>query len=329
VYGCRDYENVRVPKHVSTEAVTQRSLRAMAKDAALRLGFKEGKHNVMERRVYYDARKIQEKNVDRSGLDVSFTIVDCPTRNKKEMLDKKIIVDVMSFVHMCIARGASVCVVLLSSDGDFGYMLSRLRDFGAHVIIVHDSNVPSSYLECADVTFHWRDEVLRDLLVEDVDAGGGGGEGSTAIVVSPVSSGSDSGPSLASENSLRADGGDLLSIPKLLRTETSDSDATYDGRHRLFLLCLREKQQQQASHDPLVTFEEAWVLDVKLASEFSKRKRSTTAKESALYKALRQSALQAGFITRRIGTGTTTSTEMYLQLTQAGIRADNEDADLD
>jgi len=312
--GHRDYENVRVPKYVSAEAVTQRSLRAMAKDAAVRLGFQDGKHNVIERRVYYDAHKIQEKNVDRSGLDVSFTIVDCPTRNKKEMLDKKIIVDVMSFVNTCIARGKSVCVVLLSSDGDFGYMLSRLRDNGAFVIIVHDSNVSSAYLETADLSFLWRDEVLRDLLVEDAKAVDGC-DGTTALV-SPVSSGNGISPSLASGASRRADGGDemhgtthpmeihasddvtfgLPSLPTKLSRKVSDSDSDYDGRHRSFLLCLRQKQQKQALQHPPATFEEAWVPDAGVALEFYKRKRSTAAKESALYKALRQSALEAEFI---------------------------------
>jgi hypothetical protein len=142
--------------------VTQRSLRAVAENAAQRLGF-NGRHRIVERRLYYDSRKHTEVNVDRSGLDASFTIVDCPSRNKKETLDKKIIVDLMSFVHVRTAHGASVCVVLVSSDGDYGYMLSRLRDHGAHVVIVYNSNVSSAYLESADYTLHWRDEVLRDL----------------------------------------------------------------------------------------------------------------------------------------------------------------------
>jgi len=162
VYTRRDYENVRIPAHASAVTVTQRSLRAVAENAAQRLGF-NGLHRIVERRLYYDSRRRTEVKVDRSGLDASFTIVDCPSRNKKETLDKKIIVDLMSFVHARTAHGASVCVVLVSSDGDYGYMLSRLRDHGAYVVIIYNSNVSSAYLESADYTLHWRDEVLRDL----------------------------------------------------------------------------------------------------------------------------------------------------------------------
>ena len=43
---------------------------------------------------YFDSRKDSEKNVRRSKLDLGgFSLIDCPTRNTKETLDKKIIVD--------------------------------------------------------------------------------------------------------------------------------------------------------------------------------------------------------------------------------------------
>lgn len=61
-----------------------------------RLGYEAMR--VTERRLYFDSRKPSESKVDRSTLDMSgFTLVDTPTRNAKETLDKKIIVDIMSF----------------------------------------------------------------------------------------------------------------------------------------------------------------------------------------------------------------------------------------
>eukprot|EP00966_Prymnesium_polylepis_P151831 3507725-Prymnesium_polylepis.1 len=65
-----------------------------------------------------------------------FTLVDCPSRNAKETVDKKIIVDVMYFALTRVARQQPACVLLLTSDGDYAYMLSRLRDLKVLVVVV-------------------------------------------------------------------------------------------------------------------------------------------------------------------------------------------------
>ena len=73
---------------------------------------------VTEKRLYYDPDKEtvslsgggapgggglpaeRVSSLDRVSLDMSgFTLVDCPTRNSKETLDKKILVDIMSFAY--------------------------------------------------------------------------------------------------------------------------------------------------------------------------------------------------------------------------------------
>ena len=52
---------------------------------------------IHERRLYYDSKKTSEMNTDREGFAMSgFTLVDCPTRNRKETLDKQILVDIKS-----------------------------------------------------------------------------------------------------------------------------------------------------------------------------------------------------------------------------------------
>jgi hypothetical protein len=66
--------------------------------------------------------------VNRSLFDLGgFTLVDCPTRNTKETLDKKIIVDAMHFAAERRSLGVPCCVCLISCDGDYSYMLNRLR----------------------------------------------------------------------------------------------------------------------------------------------------------------------------------------------------------
>ena len=50
-------------------------------------------------------------------------------------MDKKIIVDMMWFALERVSRGTPVTVVLISSDGDFAYMLSKLRDLHVHVFL--------------------------------------------------------------------------------------------------------------------------------------------------------------------------------------------------
>ena len=154
-----DYENVRIPSHVEAVEVAQRALRTVSDDAAQWLGF--ARHRIVERRLYYDSRKPSERKVDRSGLGSSFTLIDCPTRNQKETIDKRIIIDLMLFAYERVLKGAPVCIVLMSSDGDFAYIISVLRDLGAKVVIIFGSNVSTPYLESADYTLHWLTDVLH------------------------------------------------------------------------------------------------------------------------------------------------------------------------
>ena len=109
-----DYENVRVPRHLDVCDAwncIRKAVDRAASDVA------PAKHAIIaERRLYFDSRSPGELNTDRVKLDLSgFTLVDCPQRNKKETLDKKIIVDLMHFAWERYARRTSCCVVLISS----------------------------------------------------------------------------------------------------------------------------------------------------------------------------------------------------------------------
>lgn len=154
-----DYENVRLP---SLMAASEAGNRIRTVLAALSPGM-----SITERRLYYDSNKPTERTTDRGGLDLSgFTLVDCPTRNRKETLDKKIIVDIMHSAMLASLRGQSFGVVLISSDGDYAYMLNRLRDMNVFVVLIHAGLVaqppitPTTLIESADVVLHWRTDVL-------------------------------------------------------------------------------------------------------------------------------------------------------------------------
>lgn len=167
-----DYENLAVPRgHDAAEA--SNALRTLS----LRFG------RLVERRVYHDPSKIQSVAPhDRSRLDsAGFTLVECPTRNEKETVDKKIIVDVMHFAITRASRAQQACVVLLTNDGDYSYMLSRLRDLQVKVVVVYlAGHAADTLLHACDHAVSWREDVL--CLAR---GGGGGGGGSCGDSLPP------------------------------------------------------------------------------------------------------------------------------------------------
>jgi len=68
---------------------------------------------------------------------LGYTLVDCPGMQKKEAADKKIIVDACFFGATRAAQARASAVVLVTGDGDFCHMVSRLRAAGVLVAVVH------------------------------------------------------------------------------------------------------------------------------------------------------------------------------------------------
>ena len=105
-----DYQNLALPCYQDAATASNR-----LREISLCYG------NLVERRVYSDpeeTNRVQASN--RSQLDMAgFTLIDCPSRNMKETVDKKIIVDVMCFALARVARQQPACVVLLTNDGDY------------------------------------------------------------------------------------------------------------------------------------------------------------------------------------------------------------------
>ena len=78
-----DYENARPVAETSIVGLSGR-----IRDLLIPHG------DIVSRKVYYDSQSPSELKTNRTDLDMTgWTLVDCPKRQKKETLDKKIIVD--------------------------------------------------------------------------------------------------------------------------------------------------------------------------------------------------------------------------------------------
>jgi NYN domain len=146
-----DFENVRIPNWCPTSTASESIRNKVAKYG-----------RIVEKRLYYDSRQPTEYTAPRSELDLSgFTLVDCPSRNRKETLDKRLIVDVLCFAWECASRGAKACVVLITSDGDYSYALARLRDIGVFTVIIYRPDIVAKVLiDNANVVMSWEFDVL-------------------------------------------------------------------------------------------------------------------------------------------------------------------------
>ena len=143
-----DFENVRNPKNETTASAVH-AVRTLARE--------HGKK--VEIRLYYDAQ--EEKKTDRWNFAANgVTLVDCPKRRDsrgeivKDTLDKMLIVDAMEFS----LTNESCCVVLIASDGDYSYMLNKLRNQGVKTVVIHGPHtaLAGALLDAADIarSFH-------------------------------------------------------------------------------------------------------------------------------------------------------------------------------
>ena len=148
-----DYENISLARGMDGAETSNR-----LREVCLRHG------RLVERRVYHDPEKVNSvQHENRSALDTAgFTLVDCPARNLKETIDKKIIVDVMHFALTRVARQQPACIVLLTNDGDYAYMLSRLRDLQVRCIVIYtEGHAAAALLTACDLALTWKADVLQ------------------------------------------------------------------------------------------------------------------------------------------------------------------------
>jgi len=157
-----DWENIEIPKLVASVPALLKNMRTDLLDY--------GKE-IKQSRIYHDSSKTHSivKHHRRSIGNQGWEIVDCPCvkfRPKadedkqteeestvKEMVDKKIIVDIMEFAYDHYEEGATV--VIISNDADYGYMLSRLRGKGVYVVVVYSIlKHAEELLEVGDKAIH-------------------------------------------------------------------------------------------------------------------------------------------------------------------------------
>jgi hypothetical protein len=285
-----DYENVQIPVWCSG---------VKASDAIRSNVIPFGR--IVDRKLYYDSSKLSDRtNFARSELDSSgFTLVDCPSRNSKETLDKKLIVDVLFFAWERASRGAKACVVLITSDGDYSYTLARLRDIGVFTVIIFRPDVVAKILiDNADVVMSWEYDVL-------------GGN-----VEMPSSKGNQ-------ESSVSSCGSKDIQEINIVQTTTF-------GVFAVFLSCVLNGQQSRVV-DRGGSVTETWGLEGRIADEFYTK---SGALDRNRYQDMRRKALQRNFvevgrrllkdadrrvvqcdIEDRVGK----SMETYLRLTQTGL----------
>lgn len=202
-------------------------------------------------------QKTESNFADRSDLDLSgFTLVDCPSRHRKETLDKKLIVDVLFFAWERVSRGAKATVVLITCDGDYSYTLARLQDIGVYTIIIfRPDNVAQILVDVANVAMAWETDVLGGTVVEF-------GDGCSA----------ESNLAAGTPNDWRLGTGP--------RREFAASPSMAPVPFRVLLQAflaatMEEMQARQHDHE---TLEESWALESKVALSYY-RKTNTRDKE--------------------------------------------------
>ena len=145
-----DWENIPIPP-VPVNKVPE--LLKKMRRVLLRYG-----SHIRETKIYHDSAKAKLpsghaiKMEHRRPLQLTgWTMDDCACvrscqtgggvnnlKTVKEVVDKKIIVDIMEFAHDHLKDGCTV--IIISNDADYGYLLSRLQNYGVYVVVVFSKN---------------------------------------------------------------------------------------------------------------------------------------------------------------------------------------------
>jgi hypothetical protein len=109
-----------------------------------------------EKRFYFDSTK-SPKECSSFHNSSQYQLIDCPTNGKKKSLDKKMLVDILSFAWDCVHHQRSSFVVLVTADEDYSYVLLKLRDLGVKTILIHGSylqeeDLSEILLDCCDIS---------------------------------------------------------------------------------------------------------------------------------------------------------------------------------
>jgi hypothetical protein len=151
-----DYENVR-PLNDTCLYLLSSKIRTLIRENVT--------GEMKEKKLYYDSQSLSECKTNRVDLDMAgWSLIDCPKRNKKETIDKKIIVDIMCFV---MSNKNNKCVCLISGDGDFSYLINKIKDFGVKTILIYPENITfAPLIKSADISFSWENIIFDNNFFE-------------------------------------------------------------------------------------------------------------------------------------------------------------------
>ncbi|KAF9533393.1 limkain-b1-type NYN domain-containing protein, partial [Crepidotus variabilis] len=134
-----DYENCPVPNNSSGYAVAN-SITSMARPFG----------RVRLFRAYLE---ITDQLSLRSELQSSgVSLVDCPHNGRKEVADKMILVDMLTYV---IDNPTPCTIIVISGDRDFAYALSMLKIRHFQMVLVTLPNAHVSLTSQASLRYDW------------------------------------------------------------------------------------------------------------------------------------------------------------------------------
>ena len=149
-----DYENIFVNKTTADVRATINRIQSSV--------IEHHPVKVTHKTLYYDPKKALSQLMPKDEFhSAGYALNDCPTRWKKEFVDKKMLIDLMKFY---IDHGSNTTIVLISSDGDFDYCLSILRDYGVKVVVIQNGNT-NVLKDCCDTTILWEDVLVKKVTV--------------------------------------------------------------------------------------------------------------------------------------------------------------------
>lgn len=117
---------------------------------------------INKKNIYIDSQSLNEAKTKRADMCLSgWNIIDTPHRNKKESVDKKIIMDVLSSIITRDQSHKNMMICIITSDSDFAELFSRIRDFGVHTCIFYGKNPSQLLLNCSEYSFNWDDDIIK------------------------------------------------------------------------------------------------------------------------------------------------------------------------
>jgi hypothetical protein len=127
--------------------------------------------DLLSQRLYFDSSQQQHLQLPfHDSIQNDFHLIDCPS-NKRQSPLEKMLADVLGFAWQRVNRQIPACVVLVTDDPEFSYLLSKLNEIGVQTILIHSHFTQTSdlLLDCCDQSFS-REEIFCEYFdILDID----------------------------------------------------------------------------------------------------------------------------------------------------------------